>query len=132
MWITLFPAVPFAAGFIVPRALHVAPRWQQPISAVFLVPVFYIWTWWWVKHNDGNPVHFLFPVLYALQALLILVGVPLYVRYAHPFPNIWLSFGGCLALALLGSHLYNRYALRRLRRLAVSPESGAEQGEPHA
>ena len=103
--------------------------WQQPISALGMVPLACLWVWLWAKGRMGSALHLLVPALYFLEALLILAGVPLYSTWLDPVSNLMLSLGSCVGLGLITAHVYNRYALRRLRRLAVSPE--AEEGEGH-
>jgi hypothetical protein len=100
------------------QAIHVSARYLQPVVAAYMVPVLF------ALHTRrgmmGGPLMLLWPVLYALHALLLLAGVPL------PAPqdammNALVPLSAYGAVAILASHAYSRYALRRLRRLAKVP-----------
>jgi hypothetical protein len=97
---------------------------MQPISAMYCVP-FMIFLWWW-RRPESSWIMLLWPVLYAVHALLLLSPLPI------PKGEEWASVHmlgamcgyGILAAGL--SHLYSRYALRRLKRLSQG-ESRAEK-----
>jgi len=100
------------------------PRYWVPVSSVLVVfvlaqPVLR-------PGRSATPTSWLFllwPLLYALHAVLILAGVPLYLTGPYEKMTMLVSLAVCGLIAAATSHLYSRYALRRLRRLATSPET---------
>jgi hypothetical protein len=100
-------------------------RFMQPISALYVVPFMcYLGL---KMHGTGSPFMFLWPALYGVHAVLIVAGAP--IRLGPAFDIIVPTVGYGLIAALAG-HIYSRIALRRLRALAASPESGsAADGE---
>jgi hypothetical protein len=89
---------------------------MQPISAVYCVP-FMVFLWWW-QRPQSSWFMLLWPLLYAAHALLLISPVPI------PKGDEWATMHlvgamcgyGILAAGL--SHLYSRYALRRLQRIS--------------
>jgi len=105
------------------------PRYWVPVSSVLVVfvlaqPVLR-------PGRSATPTGWLFllwPLLYALHGVLILAGVPLYLAAPYEVWTMCVSLGVCGLIAVATSHVYSRYALRRLRTLATSPdETGGEQ-----
>ncbi len=94
-------------------------RYQQPLSAAYVVP-FLVYLGY-RQRKFSTPVMFLWPALYALHAILVLAGVPPFAGM-NPALNMVLPVFGYGLLAVLVAHLYSRYALRKLRRLAATPE----------
>jgi hypothetical protein len=92
-------------------------RYMQPISALYVVP-FLCYLALKVR-RIGSPFMFLWPALYGLHAVLLVAGVP--IRMGPVLDMAVPTVGYGLATALAG-HIYSRVALRRLRRLAASPE----------
>jgi hypothetical protein len=100
----------------------VEDRYAVPVSAIWLVP----FLWWTVRIRvrggpPPSPLMLIAPAWYALHALLILLGVPLYrtgdqAAGLTVFPS--LVFG--LVVASLASFVSSRVALRRLRATADS------------
>jgi hypothetical protein len=114
-----------AAGF----AFEIPSRYIFPILAAYGVP-FLLYRW--VKRGGmAVPFMLLWPLLLAIHAVLALAGV-------HPFsdePSAATTMVPILvygAIAALASHAYSRFALRRLRSLARSPEDGQGGGGQHA
>jgi hypothetical protein len=96
-------------------------RLMQPISALYVVPLL---CYLGLKvRRDGSPFMALWPALYGLHAILDVAGVP--VRFWGDFHalDIFAPMVGYGLIATLAAHIYGRAALRRLRRLAASPES---------
>lgn len=97
---------------------------MQPVSAMYCVP-FMIFLWWW-QRPASSWIMLLWPALYAAHALLLLSPLPI------PKGDEWggahmigaMCGYGILAAGL--SHLYSRYALRRLQRLSRT-ETQAEE-----
>ena len=99
-------------------------RLLQPVSALYVVPsACYIGLK--VRHV-GSPFMLLWPALYAIHAVLLVVGVPIGMG---PMLDVFFPVIGYGLIAALAGHIYSRVALRRLRRLAASPESQQEAAE---
>jgi len=77
------------------------------------------WAWLW-------------PVLYGLHAVLLAAGAPLPFVERWEFVHIIVAVFGWGALSMVVGHLYSRYALRRLKKLARSglSETGADAPGP--
>ncbi len=110
--------------------LALLPEWEslpsqywQPLAAILWVPYF---TYLILRPPQGvdssHPILLLWPGLYALHAILILAGVPLHITGSYEGLTMWVSLGVCNIITDLAAHIYSRYALRRLRTLATSPE----------
>lgn len=65
-----------------------------------------------------SPLTLLWPILYTLHAILIVVGAPIVFAGRDESFNMYLPIFGYGALTVLAVHLYNRLALRRLQRAA--------------
>jgi len=90
----------------------VPERLMQPVSALYMVPL--LVTLYVLLRPLATPSVLLWPVLYALHAILILSGMFSGVGSV----NAYLPIMGYGLLTLLLAHGYNHYALRRLRRAA--------------
>ena len=101
-------------------------RYMQPISALYLVPFFCYVLLKARRAGFGSPFMFLWPALYAIHAVLLVVGVPIGMG---PMLDVFFPVIGYGLIAALAGHIYSRVALRRLRRLAASPESQQEAAE---
>ena len=102
-------------------------RYMQPISALYVVPI--IVHAWIRGGRAASPILLLWPVLYGIHAILLVAYAPLLLHFGGEYPpvlqglNIAIPLLGYAVVAALGAHLYSRYALRRLRTLATSPET---------
>jgi hypothetical protein len=98
-------------------------HYMQPISAIYFVPFLIL-----LSHRFRgaiSPFAHLWPGLYALHAVLLLLGVPIYFSGRLETLNMLLPTIGYGLVAALAGHIYSRFALRKLRRLAaVAPEEG--------
>ncbi|MEZ6070602.1 MAG: hypothetical protein R3C10_10080 [Pirellulales bacterium] len=67
----------------------------------------------------------IWPALYTIHALLIVAGAPIVFHAPWDGLNMLIPIAGYGILAALVGHLYSRYALGKLRRLAagVRPHS---------
>ncbi|MCL4695414.1 MAG: hypothetical protein KJ060_23225 [Candidatus Hydrogenedentes bacterium] len=89
---------------------------MQPVSALYCVP-FMVFLWWW-QRPASTWVMLLWPALYAVHALVLISGLPI------PTDGSWAmlhSVGAICGYGILAaglSHLYSRYALRRLQRVS--------------
>jgi len=117
-----------AVWFVLFLAGVIPSRQLLPTSAVFVVPFLsYVFA---VKRRDlVSPFMLVWPALYAVHALLLVMGAPIYIeggpRGLYEAANMVVpTLGYGLFAALLG-HLYSRFALHRLRALAGPPERDA-------
>jgi hypothetical protein len=123
-------AAVLALCFLLEIARHAAPAYRQPVVALGCVPLL---IYQWVRSRpNGSPFLLLLPALYGLHALLLVAGVPIYLRVGDKHEGLVNVLGPFVAytlVAALAGHLYSRLALRRLRTLARTPESanGAEE-----
>jgi len=93
-------------------------RYMQPISALYVVP--FLCYLGLKMRRIGSPFMFLWPGLYAIHAVLLVTGVPIGMG---PMLDMFVPTIGYGLIATLAGHIYSRVALRRLRRLAASPDS---------
>ncbi len=127
------PAVPFGFMFCVIASvglglLGVLPiRYMQPISALYIIPFFvYVGI---IQRGSGSPFMMLWPTLYAIHAILLVAGAPIYFGGKWEMLNMLVPVIGYGVIAALAAHIYSRYALRRLRTLATSPETADQSIE---
>lgn len=96
-------------------------RYMQPVSALYIIP---FWVYLGiVQRGVGSPFMVLWPTLYAIHAILLVAGAPIYFGGKWEVLNMFVPVVGYGVLAALAGHIYSRYALRRLRTLATSPET---------
>ncbi|HOZ45457.1 MAG TPA: hypothetical protein PLO37_03460 [Candidatus Hydrogenedentes bacterium] len=89
-------------------------QYTQPFSALYMVPFFIAMT---ITQRLGFWA-FIWPVLYGLHAVLILLGVP--IRFTDvnlEILNMIVPVFGYGLVAILVGHLFSRYALHRLKAL---------------
>jgi hypothetical protein len=107
---------------------HISSEYMQPVSALYVVPLllFFAHKMW----PFGGVLHLIWPLLYALHAILIVAGAPILFTGKWDMLNILIPIAGYGMLASIIGFLYSRYALRRLRRLArIEPEASAAESE---
>jgi hypothetical protein len=104
---------------------YVPPQYLQPLTALWAVP--FLAGLWWLQRAQMSAVVLLWPALYAVHAVLILAGVPLVFSGSLQGLNVLAPILGYGVLTALIAHLYSRYALRRLRRLAQGADAEGEQ-----
>jgi len=102
-------------------------RYMQPISALYVVPSV-VYLGMRLRHI-GSPFMWLWPALYAIHAILLVAGAPIYFGGKYEGLNMFVPVVGYGVVAALAGHLYGRIALRRLRALARSPELEGGTGE---
>ena len=93
----------------------------QPASALYVVPFLCYLGWRLRAHRIGSPFMFLWPMLYAIHAVLMVAGAPISMG---PMFDMLVPIFGYGFLSALAAHLYSRIALRRLRHLGVGSDSG--------
>jgi len=99
------------AGWLLP----VEAQYAQPIVACYVVPILV----WWAL-TDGRitlPMGMLWPGLYAVHAVAMVLGAPLVIGADAGQTVIW-PLIIYLLVALLAGHIYSRYALRRMREIS--------------
>jgi hypothetical protein len=99
-------------------------KYQQPISAIYCVPFLValnllIWP-------ATGYIPLLWPLLYAVHALLILAGATIVFAPPSDSLNMLIPIVGYGALTALISHLYSRWALHNVRTLVSHQLDRAE------
>ncbi len=94
----------------------------QPVSALYVVP--FLSALALALRPAAGILSFLWPILYALHAVLILAGAPILFRGEWSNLNIILPACGYGILSSLLGHAYSRYSLRRLRRSGLNGGEG--------
>lgn len=100
---------------IVGNLLPVDAQYAQPLVACYVVPLLV----WWAL-TDGKialPMGLLWPALYALHAVAMMLGAPLVIAGDAGQTALW-PLLGYMFLALLAAHIYSRYALKRMREIS--------------
>ena len=94
---------------------YIPARYQQPVSALYVIPflLFLVLS----GKSVGGVAVVLWPILYALHAVLLLAGAPVLFQGKWEALNMLIPTAGYGALSFLVGHLYSRFALRRLRQL---------------
>jgi hypothetical protein len=106
--------------------LDVIPyRYVLPAFALFMAP-FTVYFYAFRYRGLVSPFMLLWPLLYAIHALLLVLGAPIYITGGpdgiYETLNLLIPILGYGLLAALTGHIYSRVALRRLRALAAPPE----------
>jgi len=96
---------------------YIPQRYMQPVSALYMVP-FLVYLFVRMR-PEVSAVLLLWPGLYALHAVLIVAGAPILFRDHWEFLNMFLPVAGYGGLTALLGFAYARFALHRLRKLAV-------------
>lgn len=105
--VLLIGTINLAMSGYIPIELHL------PIMALFVVP-FGIYQYFVMKPRLG-PLLLLFPILFAIHALLVFAGLPIFFTGTFGVPlNILLTLIYDL-LAYIIAHIYSRYALKKLK-----------------
>jgi hypothetical protein len=122
-------ALAFVAGGGLGAAMVLSMRlplhYMQPVAAAIIVPALVLR----LIITRAGVFSYLWPGLYAVQAILILLGMPLYLHFSRLLWifNMLIPFVAYGLVAALAGHIYSRVALRNLRRLAsVTPEEAQE------
>jgi len=102
-------------------------EYMQPVSASYCVP--FLVGLVFLQRPAVSYVALLWPLLYGLHAILILAGAPIRFTGAWQALDVTLPMVGYGILSAMASHLYGRFALRRLKKLArtgdsISPRTG--------
>jgi hypothetical protein len=95
---------------------RIPQQYMQPFSAIYCVP--FLVGLWLLQRPVSSPIMLLWPALYALHAILIVAGVPIVFTGPWDALNMLIPVAGYGMLVGLISHVYSRFALRRLRGAA--------------
>jgi len=95
---------------------YIAFKYLQPVSALYIVP-YAVCGWYFWQSPRMGPIYLLYPILYAIHAILTVAGVPLFFTGTLCILSIGLPLLGYSFLAFVIGHLYSRYALKKLKGL---------------
>jgi hypothetical protein len=119
-WISWVAGLIFMSCILASVALgikgYIPVEYMQPVSAIYCVP-FLVFLSFRQRPMVGF-LSLLWPSLYALHAILIVVGVPIQFSNEWSFLNMLIPVVGYGILSGLISHLYSRFALSKLKDLA--------------
>ena len=109
----LFGACILGAVFLGMRG-YLPREHMMPVSAIYCVPFLIYLN---LRFRRGL-IGFVWPLLYALHAILMVAGVP--IRFTGPLDglNILIPVAGYGLLCAFMGHLYSRYALKKLKKLS--------------
>jgi len=94
---------------------YIAYKYLQPVSALYIVP-FVVCGWYFWKSPLMGPIYLLYPILYAVHAILIVAGVPIFFTTENfCIFSICLPMLGYGFLPFIIGHIYSRYALKKLK-----------------
>lgn len=103
---------------------YISVKYFLPFMAWFVIPYgIYLFV---VQRPRLGPALLIFPILYTIHVILILVGVPLYFTGTYAIPLNILFIIIYQFLAYIIGHLYSRYALKKLKDITSS--QGGEEG----
>ena len=101
-------------------------KYLQPVSALYMVP-FAVCGWYFLQSPRMGPIYLLYPILYAVHAILIVAGVPIFFTTENFCVfSICLPILGYGFLTFIISHIYSRYALKRLKDITHLEGEGAD------
>jgi len=131
MWLGILSGVIFFICFFGSWHLadegYIAVKYLQPVSALYIVP-YAVCGWYFLQSPRMGPIYLLYPILYAMHAILIVAGVPLFFTGNGGIMSVCLPFIGYSFLTYGIGHLYSRYALKKLKALTHLEEGGANEG----
>ncbi len=105
---------------------YIPAKYLVPLMALFIVP-FFVFQYFMQRPRLG-PVLLIAPILYAIHAILILAGVPIFFTGTFGVPlNMGLPILVYTFLAYMIGHLYSRYALKKLKGITHSQGDAARE-----
>ena len=115
-WFLLL-AVAFAACILTKAQFgdYIPAKYQLPVSALYCVPFLVILTL--LMRPAVGLITLLWPVLFALHAILIVAGAPILFAGRLESLNILIPMAGYGILVHAISHAYSRFAFHRLKTL---------------
>jgi hypothetical protein len=96
-------------------------RYLQPVTALYIVPL--VTLLYLVQRPRVGYIALLWPALYAIHAILIVAGAPIVFEGRAETLNMAIPVMGYGMLTAIIGHIYSRYALSRLKRLAGGADS---------
>ena len=97
---------------------YIAYKYLQPISALYFVPLM-VCGWYFFQSPRMGPIYLLHPILFAIHAILIVAGVPMFFAdEAFCILSVCLPYMGYGFLAYAISHIYSRHALKKLKDIS--------------
>jgi amino acid transporter len=100
-------------------------EYMQPVSALYGVP-FLVFLYLW-QRPIVSCLALLWPTLYAIHAILVVAGLPIQFGKPWIFLNMLIPVAGYGILCGLITHIYSRYALKKLKTAAHLQENTNEQ-----
>lgn len=95
---------------------YIPDKYMQPVSALYLVPFLIILSV--LQRPTARWLTLLWPGLYTLHAILIVAGAPILFTGRWTGLNMLIPTAGYGLLYGFVGHVYSRFALRKLKRLA--------------
>ena len=92
---------------------YIPVKYFLPFTSLFIVP-FGVYQYFIMQPRLG-PVILIFPILYAVHAILIVAGVPIFFTGSFAVPLNMLLPIVYTFLAYIIGHVYSRYALKKLK-----------------
>jgi hypothetical protein len=128
-WIVASLGLAFGACVVVSVILGVlgylpTGKYSQPISALYVVP-FLVALYYLMRPAVGS-IALLWPLLYALHAVLILADVPIVFTGRWEALNMLIPTVGYGLVTSLAGHLYSRWALHSVRTIVSQQLDRAE------
>ena len=102
---------------------YIAFKYTQPIAALFFVPAF-VFEYFFLMRPKVGPFFLLWPILYAVHAILIVAGVPIFFTGNWGIGNMAIPLFVYAFLAYAIGHIYSRYALKKLKDIAHLEKEG--------
>ena len=96
---------------------YIAFKYQQPLMALYFVPAF-VFEYFLLLRPKVGPLVLLWPILYAIHAILVLAGVPIFFTGNLGILNMPVPLIGYAFLAYAISYVYSRYALKKLKEVS--------------
>jgi len=106
---------------------YIPHKYMQPVSALYVVPFLVVLNV--LMRPAVGWLMVLWPALYALHAILIVAGAPILFTGEWDGLNMLIPVAGYGLLAGLVAHIYSRFALHRVKRLARMGLPGADGQE---
>lgn len=95
---------------------YIPLKYMQPVSALYSVP-FMVFLYFWQKPKVSY-TSLIWAILYAIHAILIVVGVPILFTGDLVFLNMMLPVFGYGFLSQIIRHVYSRHALKKLKSIS--------------
>lgn len=121
-WLELAAAMVWGSLFIGTMYLgmenFIQAKYVQPVSALYCVP-YMVFSWYFWQRPKMGHIVLLSPILYAIHAILIVAGVPIFFTGQFGAAvNMSLPLIGYGLLSYVIAHFYSRYALKKLKGIA--------------